>query len=88
VVTAGVETFNAPTALGYAFGEGTTRPPFTVCAGVGVGVGVGVAEGVGVGVGVAEGVGVGVGVAVGFGAIGETATGLLHTSFFPDLMHV
>ena len=94
VVTAGVETFNAPTALGYAFGEGTTRPPFTVCAGVGVGVGV--AEGVGVGVGVAEGVGVGVaegvgvgvGVAVGFGAIGETATGLLHTSFLPDLMHV
>jgi hypothetical protein len=92
VVTAGVETFNAPTALGYAFGEGTTRPPFTVCAGVGVGVGVaegvgvGIAEGVGVGIGVAEGVGVGV--AVGFGAIGETATGLLHTSFLPDLMHV
>ena len=56
-----------------------------------VGVGVGVAEGVGVavGVGVAEGVGegVGVGVAEGFG-FGVTATGLLHTSFLPDLMQV
>ena len=58
-----------------------------VGVGVGDAVGVGVAEGVGVGVGVAEGVGVGVGVGEGFG-FGVTATGLLHTSFFPDLMQV
>lgn len=52
-------------------------------------VGVGVTEGVGVGVaeGVGEGVGVGVGVAEGFG-FGVTTTGLLHTSFLPDLMQV
>ena len=53
--------------------------------GVGVGEGIGVAEGVGVDEGV--GVGEGVGVTEGFG-FGVTATGLLHTSFLPDLMQV
>jgi hypothetical protein len=38
---------------------------------------------VGVAVGVAEEVGIGVTF-----AFGTAATGLLHTSFFPDLMHV